>query len=59
MVALSGFNWFLIVLCVVVALLMIVVAVYTLLHYQHPEDRNQVRSSPQSHLPFPFTNPLQ
>mmetsp|Transcript_2284 Transcript_2284/g.6699 ORF Transcript_2284/g.6699 Transcript_2284/m.6699 type:complete len:520 (-) Transcript_2284:178-1737(-) len=41
MAAISGFNWFLIALVVVVALLMIVVAVYTLLHYQHPEDRNQ------------------
>lgn len=41
MAALSGFNWFLIIVCIVVALLMVVVAVYTLLHYQHPEDRNQ------------------
>jgi len=41
METISGFNWFLIVLCIVMALLMIVVSVYTLLHYQHPEDKNQ------------------
>ena len=36
-----GFNWFLIVVAVVIALLCIGVAVYLLVEYMHPEDKNQ------------------
>ena len=38
----DGYNWVLIVVTVVVALLAVLAAVYLLVHYQHPEDRNQV-----------------
>ena len=39
----SGYNWFLIIITVVVSILAIGVALYLLTVYQHPEDRNQVR----------------
>jgi len=34
-------NWFLIIIIIVVAVLVLGVNVYVLIHYQHPEDRNQ------------------
>mmetsp|Transcript_6763 Transcript_6763/g.16842 ORF Transcript_6763/g.16842 Transcript_6763/m.16842 type:complete len:534 (-) Transcript_6763:748-2349(-) len=37
----EGFNWFLILISVVVGLLVLVGCVYVLIEYQHPEDRNQ------------------
>lgn len=39
--AFQGYNWFLIVIAVVVSLLALGVALYILIAYQHPEDRNQ------------------
>ena len=38
----SGYNWFLIIIAVVVSVLAIGAALYLLIVYQHPEDRNQV-----------------
>ena len=38
----QGYNWFLIVIAVVVSVLALGIAVYVLVSYQHPEDRNQV-----------------
>ena len=38
----EGYNWVLIVVTVVVALLAVLAALYLLVHYQHPEDKNQV-----------------
>ena len=40
---LSGYNWFLIIITVIVSILAVGVALYLLIVYQHPEDRNQVR----------------
>ncbi len=37
----AGFNWFLIVVTVVVAALAVLTALYVLVHYMHPEDKNQ------------------
>ena len=37
----AGFNWFLIIITAVLGLLAIGVAVYLLISYQHPEDKNQ------------------
>lgn len=37
----EGFNWVLIVITVVLALLSVGVALYLLISYQHPEDKNQ------------------
>ncbi len=37
----SGFNWFLIIVTVVVAALAVLTVLYLLVHYQHPEDKNQ------------------
>lgn len=37
----QGYNWFLIVIAVVVSVLALGVAIYVLVAYQHPEDRNQ------------------
>ncbi len=37
----AGYNWFLIIVAVVVSLLAVAVAVYILITYQHPEDKNQ------------------
>ena len=39
----SGYNWFLIIITVIVSILAVGVALYLLIVYQHPEDRNQVR----------------
>ena len=36
-----GFNWFLILVTVVVALLLVGISVYLIVHYQHPDDGNQ------------------
>ena len=36
-----GFNWFLILVTVVVALLLVGISVYLVVHYQHPDDGNQ------------------
>ena len=38
----QGFSWVLIVVTVIVALVAALSAVYLLVYYQHPEDRNQV-----------------
>ena len=43
----SGYNWFLIIITVIVSVLAVGVALYLLIVYQHPEDRNQVRSAVQ------------
>lgn len=40
----QGYNWFLIVVTVVLAALAVLTALYLVIHYQHPEDRNQVSS---------------
>ena len=37
----SGYNWFLIIVATVVSVLAVWVALYILIAYQHPEDRNQ------------------
>lgn len=37
----SGFNWVLIVITIVLALLSVGVALHMLVSYQHPEDKNQ------------------
>ena len=37
----EGFNWFLILVTVVVALLVLASCIYVLIDYSHPEDRNQ------------------
>ena len=39
----SGYNWFLIIITVIVSVLAVGVALHLLTVYQHPEDRNQVR----------------
>lgn len=39
--AADGFNWFLIVVAVVSSILVTLINVYILVHFQHPEDRNQ------------------
>jgi len=36
-----GFNWVLIVIIVILAILSVGVALYLLIAYQHPEDKNQ------------------
>ena len=38
---LPGYNWFLIIVAVVVSVLAVGVALYILIAYQHPEDKNQ------------------
>lgn len=43
-------DWFLVLVLVVLFLLCIVVSVYILVNFQHPEDRNQARSSLSSVL---------
>ena len=37
-----GFSWILIVVTVIVAALALLTALYLLVYYQHPEDKNQV-----------------
>ncbi|GLI61361.1 hypothetical protein VaNZ11_003724 [Volvox africanus] len=37
----QGFNWFLILVTVIVSLLVLGACIYILVEYQHPEDRNQ------------------
>ncbi|EFJ42278.1 hypothetical protein VOLCADRAFT_67279 [Volvox carteri f. nagariensis] len=37
----QGFNWFLILVTVIVSLLVLAGCIYILVEYQHPEDRNQ------------------
>lgn len=37
----EGFNWFIILVTVVVAILVLAVCIYILVDYSHPEDRNQ------------------
>lgn len=39
--AAEGFNWFIILVVVVVTILVLIGCVYILIEYQHPEDRNQ------------------
>lgn len=39
--AFSGYNWFLIIVAVIVAILAVVVSLYLLVVYMHPEDKNQ------------------
>jgi LMBR1 domain-containing protein 1 len=36
-----GFNWFLILITVIVVALVVVANIYVLIHFQHPEDKNQ------------------
>jgi LMBR1 domain-containing protein 1 len=36
-----GFNWFLILVTVIVSILVILSNIYILIHYSHPEDNNQ------------------
>lgn len=38
----QGFSWVLIVVTVIVAALAVLTALYLLVYYQHPEDKNQV-----------------
>ncbi len=44
----SGYNWFLIIITVIVSVLAVGVALYLLIVYQHPEDRNQVTAARQT-----------
>jgi LMBR1 domain-containing protein 1 len=37
----EGFNWFLILVTCVLAVLLLAVYIYVLVHYQHPDDANQ------------------
>lgn len=37
----DGYNWFLILIACVLAVLVLVAHVYVLVHYQHPDDANQ------------------
>ena len=37
----DGYNWFLILVACVCAVIVVMINVYILIHYQHPEDRNQ------------------
>ena len=37
----NGYNWFLIVIVIVVSLLAVVVNVYILINFMHPEDKNE------------------
>ena len=37
----TGFNWLLIFVAVVVAVVLLAACVYVLVHYQHPDDGNQ------------------
>lgn len=37
----DGYNWFLIVVAVVCSVVVTMINVYILVHFQHPEDRNQ------------------
>lgn len=37
----DGYNWFLILIAAVCTILVVLINVYILVHFQHPEDRNQ------------------
>jgi len=37
----DGYNWFLIIVAIVCSVLVTIINVYILVHFQHPEDRNQ------------------
>lgn len=37
----EGYNWFLILVTIVVGILVVVANLHILVHFQHPEDRNQ------------------
>jgi LMBR1 domain-containing protein 1 len=37
----TAFNWFLIIICAVVGVLTLVLALYLLIIFQHPDDKNQ------------------
>ena len=37
----EGYNWFLILVAVVVSLLVVALSFHVLVNFQHPEDRNQ------------------
>ena len=37
----DGYNWFLILVACVCAVVVVAINVYILVHFQHPEDRNQ------------------
>ena len=36
-----GFNWFLILVTVIVGILVVLSNIYILIHYSHPDDKNQ------------------
>ena len=46
----QGFSWVLIVVTVIVAALAVLTALYLLIYYQHPEDKNQVKQQSMSKL---------
>jgi hypothetical protein len=37
----DGYNWFLIIVAIVCSVVVTMINVYILVHFQHPEDRNQ------------------
>lgn len=37
----DGYNWFLIIVAIVCTVVVTMINVYILVHFQHPEDRNQ------------------
>lgn len=37
----DGYNWFLILVAIIASVVLVLINVYILVHFQHPEDRNQ------------------
>ena len=37
----DGYNWFLILVAIIASVVLVAINVYVLIHFQHPEDRNQ------------------
>ena len=37
----DGYNWFLILVAIIASVVLGAINVYVLIHFQHPEDRNQ------------------
>ena len=48
----QGYNWLLVIVTAVVAILAVLTALYLLIQYQHPEDRNQVWVTRASYSPL-------
>ena len=37
----DGYNWFLILVAIIASVVLVMINVYILVNFQHPEDRNQ------------------